>query len=409
MVTVKSKRRRILYIQKPTGGGSAVSLYELVRGLTRSLYEPVVLFFYPSPYRQQFEALGVRVITLCAQTSAMPVLEKPRKRTIGSIRTTPGYWAVNWIAKMVRRDLLLAWRVARLIQGEGIDLVHHNNFPRSSRGAVMGARLANVAQICHVRFWHNYSAVDRYVSRLLDSVVFISRAVEESCLALNIRREKGQVVYDPIDVRAFGDTDPTAEVRAEFGLSDGDSIVCDVGRLVPWKGQELFLRAWAKVIKAHPRARALVVGASDRTAEGQAYFRNLQQVTADLGLVDHVKFTGFRTDIPRIMSASDVVVHSASRPEPFGRVIVEGMAAGRPVVATRGGGVVEIIEDRINGMLVPLDDVEAIAKAIGYLLHNPEQARRIGERAKQDARQRFSVERHVRTIEQIYSSVLVEH
>jgi glycosyltransferase involved in cell wall biosynthesis len=125
-----------------------------------------------------------------------------------------------------------------------------------------------------------------------------------------------------------------------------------------------------------------------------------------LQLSDHFIFTGFRADVPRIMATSDIVVHSASEPEPFGRVIVEAMAAGRPVVATAAGGPLDIIEDQVTGLLVPPQNAALMAKAIQQLLQNREQATMIGQRAQQVAKERFSVEQHVTAVQRIYQKIL---
>lgn len=101
-----------------------------------------------------------------------------------------------------------------------------------------------------------------------------------------------------------------------------------------------------------------------------------------------------------------MVVHSASEPEPFGRVIVEAMMAGRPLVATAAGGVLEIVEDQETGLLAPPKDAAAMANAITYLLQNPAVAAQVGAAARQRAAVRFTVEQHVRQVEAVYEEVL---
>ena len=162
----------------------------------------------------------------------------------------------------------------------------------------------------------------------------------------------------------------------------------------------------ATVVRSVPYVKALIVGVPDLTAQSQAYYQQLQQLVVDLGLSNHVLLTGFRADIARIMAASDIVVHSASEPEPFGRVIVEAMASGRPVIATAAGGVLDIVEDERNGLLVPPRDAASMAEAILRLLVDRGQADRIGQQAQRCARERFSVDRHVTAIQQVYQRIL---
>ena len=117
-------------------------------------------------------------------------------------------------------------------------------------------------------------------------------------------------------------------------------------------------------------------------------------------------FTGFRRDVRRILSALDVVVLSSSAPEPFGRVVIEGMAAGKPVVATAAGGVPEIITDGVDGLLVPAKDSKAMARAITWLLSNPECAKKMGAAARQRVVQDFTVTLHVAKIQSVYDAIL---
>jgi glycosyltransferase involved in cell wall biosynthesis len=404
------KRRRILYVEEPAFvGGSVVGLYELVRGLDAGRYEPLVLFHGPNPYRERFLALGVRVIVLNKQPPTTAPSASSQRDIAASLShygnwLAAGYRAVKQAFLLVWRDWPLARRLARVIDDEAIDLVHCNN--SLNRAAIIAARLAGVPHVCHVRGLRRLSFVDRYLARSVHSFIYMSRAVEQCYRSQGIPASRGQVVYDPITVGILGPTDHSAALRAEFGLTDQDWLISNVGRLVWWKGHDDFLRAMAEVIQTQPEAKALIVGASDSSPRNQAYCQELQQLVTDLGLSGHVIFTGFRADVPRIMAASDVVVHSASEPEPFGRVIAEAMAAGRPVVATAAGGVLDMIEDQVTGLLVPPRNAPLMARAIQQLLQDRGQAQVIGQRARRFVQEHFSLEQHVATVQHIYQTVL---
>jgi len=405
------KRHRILYIEAPAAvGGSVIGLYELVRGLDTSRYQPVVLFHRPNPYCEQFRVLDVPVIVLDERPPASPVAGS--RRDIAASLSRYG----NWLAKsyraakqaylIARRDWPLARRVAHIIENEAIALVHHNNSLSGNRATVMAARLAGVPQICHVRMLRPFSPFERYLARSVDAFIYMSKAIEQLYRELGIPAHKGQVIYDPFDIRVFERVNQVAELRTELGLADQDRLISNVGRLDWWKGQDYFVQAMAQVVQSHPNAKALIVGAPDPTLSSQTHYQRVQQLVTDLGLSDAVIFAGFRADIPRILAASDIVVHSSSEPEPFGRVIVEAMAAGRPTIATSAGGVLDIIEDQVTGLLVPPKDATALAQAIQKLLGNEEHARIIGQRARQRARERFSVEQHVTAVQRIYQQIL---
>jgi glycosyltransferase involved in cell wall biosynthesis len=257
-----------------------------------------------------------------------------------------------------------------------------------------------------VRTLRGFSRFERYLAKSVSTFVYISKAVEELYQQLGIPAEKGKIVYNPIDVDRFDQNGANLRLRTELGLTDQHRLVSNVGRVEWWKGQDYFVEAMAEVIKQEPNARGLIVGQADTSQRSRIYYQRLQGLIQELNLSNYVIETGFRQDVPQIMAASDVIVHSASEPEPFGRVVVEAMAAGRPVIATAAGGVLDIIEDQVNGRLIPCKDATAMATAICEFLRDLGLSERIGQQAKQDAKRRFSVAQHVTVVQQIYDKLL---
>ncbi len=409
---MNSKRHRILYVEKPPFvGGSVIGLYELVSNLDTSRYEPIILFHGPNPYRERFQELGVQVFALSEETPVTPPSRSRRDIAASLSRYSRwlarGYRTAKKAYIITQQDWPLARRVAHLIKNETIDLVHHNNSLPGNRSTILAARLARVPQVCHVRMLHKFSSFERRLAGSVNTFIYMSKAIEKLYHDLGIPPDKGHVVYDAFTTEPFAQTKHTAtKLRAEFRLTDQDHLISNVGRLDWWKGHEYFLQAMAEVIRSQPNAKALIVGAPDSTPSSQAYYQSLQQLVSDLQLSNHVIFTGFRSDVPSIMATSDIVVHSSSEPEPFGRVVVEAMMAGRPVIATAAGGILDIVEDQVTGLLVPPKNASLMAKAIRQLLQNQERARIIGQRAKQRAQQRFSVEQHVTAIQRVYQQIL---
>ncbi len=406
------QRQRILYVETARlVGGSSISLYELVRGLDPSRYEPVVLFYYDTPYVQKFRENGIR--TLILHKDAPPTVAAAHaQRDIEQRLRRHGNWlglAYRYSKEAYRvaqHDWPIARRIACLIKAEGIDLVHHNNSLRGNQSAILGARLAGTPQICHVRMLHPCPPFAHLTQRFIAAFIYISQAVEQSYSAWGIPADRGRVIHNPFQLASMPDAADAAALRAELGLAPDDLVISNVGRICSWKGQDYFVRAMAAVAAAEPRAKALIVGAPNLTAPGEhAYYQDLQRLVHALGLADVVTFTGFRADIPQVMAAADLVVHSASAPEPFGRVIVEAMLAGRPIVATAAGGVLEIIEDRVTGLLVPPKDADAMAVAITSLLQQPTVAATMGATARQHAADRFTVEQHVQQVEALYAEL----
>jgi glycosyltransferase involved in cell wall biosynthesis len=234
-----------------------------------------------------------------------------------------------------------------------------------------------------------------------DRVIVNSRATQSAFVRSGGRLEKTTVVYNGIDPAPFEAVSPSDLEALHRELACPEAPLLGVfGRLAPWKGQHVVLEALPHL----PEAHALFVG--DTLFRGdEPYEEALKRTAQDLNVADRVHFLGFRDDVPRLMSLVDLVLHTSVAPEPFGRVIVEGMLAGTPVIATRAGGPAEIIREPDTGVLVPPDDPDALTEATEKLLSNPEQARSMARAAQAYARRHFSVERMQQSVQVVIDEV----
>ena len=155
--------------------------------------------------------------------------------------------------------------------------------------------------------------------------------------------------------------------------------------------------------KRFPLARFFVIGAA-LFGEDQ-YDDEVRRLPTQLGIQDCVEFTGFRNDIGQAVAGLDLLVHASTKGEPFGQVIIEGMAAGKPVVATNGGGVPEIVEDGETGILVPMGDIQAMADAICQIVSDPVRAKAMGIRGRQRVADCFTLEQTARRVEAVYAEI----
>ena len=403
------ERLSILYTQPTTGGGSTLSLYELVRGLNKSKYKPIVLFYRASPYHELFEKCGAKVIVLNERVS--PRLLKKRRNNSPKRKWKKTIAIPRNAYDLLFRDAPLALHVAHLIKHEKVALIHHNlSLGPATRPMVIAAIIAGIPQVSHFRLFTGLPLTVMKLTPFVDAYIYISRAIADHYSDQGLAPEKGRLIYDPHDDEVFAKV--TAEevkaVRNEFKVSDDDFLISNVGRLDSWKGQDYFIRAMAEVQRVLPNTKALIVGDCAPTPEGERYRRRLHDMVEEHGLSECVFFANHRDDIPRIMVASDVVIHSASEPEPFGRVIVEAMMAATPVIATAAGGVLDIVEDRVTGILVPLKSALGIAEAIKELISEPDRAKEMAQRAQVSALKRFSVQQHVTAMEQLYTDILAK-
>ena len=290
-------------------------------------------------------------------------------------------------------------RLLDLIRKEDAALIHANG-SRSMFYAGFAGAIARVPVVWHVRVTGSDGWLDVLLSRLATRIVVISGAMRERFAKLRVDA-KVTVVYNGVDLGPYGCLNGSG-MRRELGFGKVP-LVGMIAQLIPWKRYEDFIDGMASVAPKHPDARFLLVG-EDRDPEGR-YLASLKERVARLAMEERFEFMGFRTDIARVMGMLDVVVLSSDN-EPFGRVLIEAMAASRPVVATEGGGVSEIVEDGKTGILVPLRDAQALARAVDSLLGEPERAHEMGTAGRRRVEAHFSIQTHVSRIEDLYHLIL---
>ena len=177
-----------------------------------------------------------------------------------------------------------------------------------------------------------------------------------------------------------------------------------VARIHWWKGQDLFLRAAARIAREVPHARFVLVG---DVVPGEEWRREaLKREIARMGIGDRVVWAGYREDIPQVMAALDVLVLPSTEPEPFGRVIVEAMATERPVIASAHGGPVESVVHGETGLLFPPQDEEALAAAMKQLARDPDLRVRMGKAGRARVLEKYTVDRHVAAFQSLYEEIL---
>jgi glycosyltransferase involved in cell wall biosynthesis len=278
--------------------------------------------------------------------------------------------------------------------------VHTNSLKAGYYGSI-AARLAGVPVIWHLRdrievdyMPERAVALTRTLLRVLPDMVVCNSAETLRTAGTGVR--SGAVVGSPVV------HDPSQPIRAGTASGTADTIGI-VGRLAEWKGQDVFVRAIDALRPDHPEVRARIIGSAMFGED--AFERRLRELVHDLALDDVVTFTGFVTRVEEELARLEVLVHASVVPEPFGQVVVEGMAAGLPVVATRAGGPAEIITDGVDGLLVPPGDVDALAAALSRLLSDAELRTRLGQAGVERSRD-FSPEKIGEQMGAIYSQLV---
>jgi glycosyltransferase involved in cell wall biosynthesis len=215
-----------------------------------------------------------------------------------------------------------------------------------------------------------------------------SQASAEAYRAAGGRNPRVHVLYNGFNLERFSPVSPESAREALPAPLCADAPVVGLfGRVTPWKGQHVLIEALALL----PGVHALIVGDALFTEEDRRYRQELETLAERLGVRERVHFTGFLADIRPLVCAVDAVVHCSVAPEPFGRVVVEAMLLGRPLVAAAAGGVLELVHDGRTGLLTEPADAPALARAVRSLLENPDRAQALGRAARQEARDRFGL------------------
>jgi glycosyltransferase involved in cell wall biosynthesis len=199
-------------------------------------------------------------------------------------------------------------------------------------------------------------------------------------------------------------TRSAAEVRRELGISPQQRIIGIVGNIKAWKGQEVVIRAMSELKDRHPDVICLLIG--DSSPQDSRYRASLEALVRHFDLDGRVVITGFRTDVANYVHALEILVHASVNPEPFGRVLLEGMALGKPLVASGGGAVPEIVVDGVTGLLFDPGSPTSLARSLEQLLSDPSRAAMMGVAGRRRLEAEFSIENNIRATQRLYRAIL---
>jgi glycosyltransferase involved in cell wall biosynthesis len=380
-------RKRILYIENGVGfGGAVISLRAFLANCDLERFPAILLHSLDDP---KFGTFDPRIRTVRAPKV---VLERGRGASI--------------LRKANLDVIAYAARIMRVAVREGADCLYLNNDLVTNLAGLIAGRALRLPVVQHER------DIPAPISRLATSLcskaeraLAISGPVRAALEKMGYPRDRIRMVPEGLELERFQPLSPGMRqvVRDSLGLGPTDRAVAIVGMVMEWKGQHVLIDAAPSILERHPSARFLIVGESPRGSE--AYAMTLRERVERLGLRECVRFTGYRPDIPNVIDACDVLVHASTSPEPFGRVVIEGMAMSRPVIATNIGAPPEIIRHGETGLLVPPAEPERLADAVNDLFDDDARARRIGDAARSDVASRYSIQRHAWLIESVFEEI----
>ncbi|MFP4978185.1 glycosyltransferase family 4 protein [Paenibacillus sp. CN-4] len=374
---------RVAYIDHTAKwSGGEVALYNILTNIGSQI-DPLVILAEEGALADRLRERGIDV-------RVVPLDESVRTRNRN---------AVNLGAPSAALKLLsYGRRLAPLLKREQVACVHTNSLKSALYGAI-AAKLAGVPLIWHIRDHIGppylkpvVAKTIRLLSRLLPNGVIANSHSTLNALELP-RTKKTLVVYSAF-AKAIG---------GGRGREQGkDFNVLLVGRLAHWKGQHVLLQA-AKSFKPDTRVKFWLAG--DALFGEDAYKQELLKMIEQDGLTN-VSLLGHVDDIQGLMQQADLLVHTSITPEPFGQVIVEGMAAGLPVIASNEGGPVEIVVPGETGLLIRPGDPAVLAESIAWMLEHPEERRQMAERGVKRVKEHFVIENTVKDIVDYYKGLL---
>ncbi|HEV8488510.1 MAG TPA: glycosyltransferase [Candidatus Limnocylindrales bacterium] len=351
-----------------SNGGAQEHLYSLLTRIDRSRYETSVLSLSGGPAVRKLQRAGIPVL----------VIDEPDDATaVGAV-------AAHLVS--VRPDVV------------------HNHMYRAelvgTRAAIalgeVGHRRPYVVSTVHssrIRSTEDREQLRRLTPHI-DQLIAVSRSIERKIHDEGRATTRVRMIYNGVDLERYDHQEPCCTLRDDYGMEPGSQIVGVVARLEPEKGHPTLIEAWPLVLRSVPDAYLLVVGEGSRREE-------LERQVRELRIAHRVVFTGRRDDVPGVTAALDVAVLPSYR-EAQGLTILEAMALSRPVVASNVGGIPEMIEDGVTGLLVPPGDPVALAAAIVRLLEDHSLADTLGRAGHDLVHDRFCIELMVKAIEEIY-------
>lgn len=305
------------------------------------------------------------------------------------------------------KDYLLCLKLASLFRKEKVDIIHTHGW--SGFDGVIGAKLACVPVIIHSEQGKDIEDIynikkrrilgRKLISYLVNQLVTVSEEIKESLAkTAKIPQEKILTIHTGVDIQRFNIKIDKIKKKEEVGIGGKVIVIGTVGRLDPIKSYDTLLYCAKEVLNEFPDLRFLFVGNGPMR-------RNLEELTIKLGIREKVTFIGERLDIPELLNIMDIFV-LPSLSEGLSNTILEAMASGLPIIATRVGGNPEMVVDGETGFLVSPKDYQSLSKVIIQLLKNPSLCKKIGLTAQERAKNHFPLSKMIISYEELYKKLI---
>jgi len=398
------KKINILYIENGLGFGGAVTcLAALLRGLDKQKFNPIVVSSHNDcETKKIIEAAGAEFLYIKGYRRANTVnVFIHNIARFGFLVKAAVLTPLLVAEKILQVPFFIG--VMRVAKTMDISIIHLNTGININLEGVLVSRVLKIPCVCHARGPAYNSFEARCISRYVTNFIPMSKFVEDSLLKLGVSKKKVNIIYDGIDIdECYKKSNMPQDTIYPFAKHNIGLFAC----LLPWKGQKVFIDSINILVKEKnvKDYRFFIVGdIPDKTSN---YKQELLNMTKKLGLSDHIVFTGHQDNVYYLMSRMDIIVHTSIAPEPFGRVIIEAMSLGKPVIATNMGGPLEIIENTINGFLIPPNNPRILAQKTCDLPQDKQFLDDISKNAKESIKSNFSITNYIEGVEALYDGIL---
>lgn len=307
-----------------------------------------------------------------------------------------------------RLDINFMRKIVFLSRLKKIDILHSHfdlaNFPIS------------FTRYCYKRplyFWHQHNFVGtrlplvrrmfyKYLSGVATKIIAISEAVKKDLISKGVAEDGVEVIYNGVNLEKFqiNFSDEIKKIKNELGISENSIVISCIGEARPEKGQLFLLKAFSRIIGKFPYALLLLVG-----SKSGSFFETLKEEAGKLDIKNKVIFTEVRSDVPQILYITDLLVIPSTM-EGLSYIALEAMASCKPVIASRIGGIPEVVKDGETGILVTPRDIEALSEAITYLILNPLVREKMGKVGYKIVEGKFNIKCNIKQLSSLYEQMI---
>ncbi len=358
-------------------------------------------------YTEAAELVGCSPVVILPEPGWLSEYCERKGILVEYMPSLPGIHGEGWY-RQFRPWLANAVKIRRLAKKYHSVLIHSNKLQTAFHGG-LGARLAHIPNITHL---HDNAKMDSsgaikgfLLASLSDQILCASRALQQVVIRLNPRlAPRTCVVYNGTQ-EDYASIEPT-DLCKEFNVPQNCQWIGVIGTVRPLKGQGVALNAFAQVAAQFPHTNLIVVGDPRGSVEGEAYLAELRSFVVRVGLENRVFFAGWRLDALNILAALQILIHTPVEFDTLPTVLLHASALKKPIIASRVGGIPEIIQDHVSGLLVEPGNEAAAADAIRTFLNDPPLALRLGEAASLRNRELFSRQKMLDNLAGTYNNLL---